>query len=267
MALPLLLLLHMHSFQMDLVCIFNQNYLQLPRFLLSSPGCNFCEAVKLTVSCCWLLTPCLCLQITLFRLCRDLQVFLSALLALSCLDLWISFSVSCLIWLLHSVWPLLPPAAAAVAPLSAALKKRVRRCLLNTSFVWECSKMRLPPTKELQVVNFLQVGMAPAPAQEEASTCKASSPPAQSKPPLQINQINQIFKPHPRANSRIEYWQSRFDRACAPKTKRGLKLLLLKEIASQFWLTKQVSTFEQKACEEKVLYDWVQEKATYEWEQ
>ena len=72
--------------------------------------------------------------------------------------------------------------------------------------------MRLPPTKELQVVNFLQVGMAPAPAQEEASTCKASSPPAQSKPPLQTN-------------SRIEYWQNRFVRA------------------------------EQKACEEKVLYD------------
>ena len=190
MALPLLLLLHMHSFQMDLVCIFNQNYLQLPRFLLSSPGCNFCEAVKLTVSWCWLLPPSAFVFRLLFsdfaEICKFSCLPSLPCLTLSCLDLRISFSVSCLIWLLHSVWPLLPPAAAAaVAPLSAALKKRVRRCLLNTSFVWECSKMRLPPTKELQVVNFLQVGMAPAPAQEEASTCKASSPPAQSKPPPQ----------------------------------------------------------------------------------
>ena len=114
MALPLLLLLHMHSFQMDLVCIFNQNYLQLPRFLLSSPGCNFCEAVKLTVSWCWLLPPCLCLQITLFRLCRDLQVFLSALLALSYLVL------SCLVDQFQCQLPNLAPAFSLTSVTSSS---------------------------------------------------------------------------------------------------------------------------------------------------
>ena len=51
----------------------------------------------------WLLPPCLHLQITFLRLCRDLQDSVLPSLALR-----ISFRGSSPIWLLHAVWPLLP---------------------------------------------------------------------------------------------------------------------------------------------------------------
>ena len=127
MALPLLLPLHMHGFQMDIVCIFNQNYLQLLRFLLSA-GCNFFEAIKLSVSW-WLLPPCLPLQITVF--CTQTLQRLASFVVCPC-------------FVDQFQWqsPYLPPAFSLTSfnsssPLSAPLKRRVKRYLLNTSFVRE----------------------------------------------------------------------------------------------------------------------------------
>ena len=109
--------------------------------------------------------------------------------------------------------------------LSAALKMRVKRYLLNTSFVPESTKMRLPRTKELGAGGPGGGGCKFLAGNSCGNSCRGSFLHFFLAPGSKLtSSYTPLFKTHPTAgltNSKTEYWPI----GLVVKNQHGLKLV------------------------------------------